>query len=86
MSGILPTVTVKTKNGPVEINLSDYDPKEHTLVGGSVESKPEFTVGKNGKRGAASKFVILNADGERHGEDEFDSKEEAEAAIENMVG
>ena len=28
---ICPIVTIETKNGPVEINESDYDPKVHKL-------------------------------------------------------
>lgn len=27
-----PTVKIKTENGPVRINLTDYDEKKHTLV------------------------------------------------------
>lgn len=32
MSDVLPTVKIQTPNGPVEINLSDYDEKKHKLV------------------------------------------------------
>lgn len=32
MNDVTPTVTIKTENGPVRINLSDYDAEKHTLV------------------------------------------------------
>lgn len=33
------TVTIKTENGDVDINKSDYDPKTHKLAGESTSSK-----------------------------------------------
>lgn len=36
--GHCPTVMIQTKDGPVMINESEYDPKAHTLVG--EEKKP----------------------------------------------
>jgi len=33
MSGTCETVTIITKNGPVDINKADYDPKTMTLAG-----------------------------------------------------
>lgn len=115
----LPTVTIKTKNGPVEINMTDYKEGEHefataeeiaaaapapspvveapaeTVTGGNdttivepaviVADPATYAVGKNGKRGAASKFIIKNAEGNQVGEDEYDSEEDAQAAIELLV-
>lgn len=34
MNSKLPTVTIKTENGPVIINESDYDPDQHELMDG----------------------------------------------------
>lgn len=36
MSEIVPTVQIETENGPVTINLSDYDPAKHTAVGAAA--------------------------------------------------
>ncbi len=154
---ILPTVTIKTKNGPVEINLTDYDPEKHvlaeasdltplkqentsapaglfgssiqpaswTLKDGSVlqlgtvvaeahkrsgltveewnaqavdvieaaiaevaeeflekdeEVVAAYKIGKNGKRGGASRFVIFNQENVIVGE-EYQTLEEAEEAL-----
>lgn len=97
----VPTVTIVTKNGPVDINLSDYDPAVHDLATGEaapevtkvvdvetnttdVETEvtlPAYSVGKNGKRGAASKFVVFGNDGNQVGEQEYETEEEAKAAI-----
>ena len=84
MSDIIPIVTIKTANGPVDINMVDYDPKVHTLADG--KESPEFAIGKNGKRGAASKFIILDKDGETYGEDEFDTLEQAEEFVKQLNG
>lgn len=32
MSQNLPTVTIKTENGPVVINMTDYNPDKHELI------------------------------------------------------
>ncbi len=37
-AGTCPTVTIQTKQGPVTINKSDYDPKAHKLA--STAKKP----------------------------------------------
>jgi hypothetical protein len=37
MSGILPTVTIKTKNGAVRINESDFDPDQMELFDAVTE-------------------------------------------------
>lgn len=87
-----PTCTIMTKNGPVDINLTDYDAEKHTLaiVGQPAPltaSEPlavpekSFSVGKNGKRGAASKFVIFDEHGVQFGTEEFATEEAALAAI-----
>lgn len=158
MSGAVPVVTIKTKNGPVDINLSDFDPAIHeraevtdlkpldpskqtaiygsskqpeswTLADGSVlelgtvvrvafersglteakwnklkqddredkiaavvaemvpvQTAGGFKVGKNGKKGDAAKFVILDGSGKPFGEAEFDTQEAAEAQIAILNG
>lgn len=158
MSGAVPTVKIKTENGSVDINLTDYDrtiheladpeelkpldpSKQETLFGSSKQpstwtlndgsvlqlgtvvqiahersglsvedwnKQPQdtieekiadvvtemvpaeiptgFKVGKNGKRGAASKFVIVDGQGKIFGADEYDSIEQAEAAIRVLNG
>lgn len=45
-----------------------------------------FTVGKNGKRGGASKFVILDASKKPINEEEFDTIDDAKAMIELITG
>lgn len=35
---LLPTVIIKTENGPVVINETDYDPKIHVIEGGEEAS------------------------------------------------
>lgn len=116
MSDILPTVVIKTVNGPVVINLSDYDPKIHELVEGNApaaegnlenmtatelkalaeerkvdvkglrskadllkalqdaEAAPQFFVYPT----AEGKFMIVDVNGDRQGEEEFETQEEAE--------
>lgn len=123
MSDILPTVVIKTVNGPVVINLSDYDPKIHELVEGDApavegdapaaegdlenmtatelkalaeerkvdvrglrskadllkalqdaEAAPQFFVYPT----AEGKFMIVDVNGDRQGEEEFETQEEAE--------
>lgn len=159
MSDTVPTCTIQTKNGPVDINLTDFDPKIHKLVdakdmpklkpldpaqrqslfGSSVQPAswklpdgktlqlntvvaeahkrsgqteeswnalpdgerermiadvvaemvpvvPSFTIGKNGKRGGASKFVIHDGAGNVVGEKEYDTHKEAEAEIKILNG
>lgn len=118
----LPTVTIMTKNGPVEINMTDYDKEKHTIatpeeiaaVAPVVVAEPvapaaapsaeipasdapvvttqvvvadpaTYSVGKNGKRGAASKFVIKDAEGNTVGETEYEDEEAANAAIAHLV-
>jgi hypothetical protein len=39
MSNICPVVTIETENGPVEINESDFDPKNQELY--SEEKEPK---------------------------------------------
>lgn len=106
------TVTISTKNGPVRINKSDFNEKEHKLhrptkkeleatdakftdeeIG---EKKPETSepapvpsevkgtadiqsrkVMKNGKRGAASKWIVVNSNGTPVDELEYDTEKEA---------
>lgn len=110
MSDTCRTVRVHSKNGPLDINEADYDPKVHKLLDGKkaaaeVEPKTEttpvvaltgtgnggentpvaaYTLGKNGKRGGASKFVILDVDGNVYGE-EFNKEEDAKAMLELLV-
>lgn len=82
----LPTVTILTDNGPVTINESDYDSSIHKLVGVEETANPTPTptgalsVAKNGLRGKASKFIVVDSNGEKVGETEYDTEAEAWAA------
>lgn len=90
------TVTIKTKNGAVDIDASTFDPKVHekwTKKGEKAKDEPTdpvdpnapaFSVTKNGKRGAASKFIVINAAKEQVGE-EYDTEEEANTAIVQLL-
>lgn len=93
MSGTCPIVTIKTKDGPVDINAHHYDPKVHTLHensdkvpektdndAGYVPVEP-FKVGKNGKKGGASKFIVTDANDKKVGDTEYATEAEAWAAI-----
>lgn len=46
MNETCPTVTIQTENGPVRINATDYDPKQHKLVGGSAAPAEDNEDGK----------------------------------------
>lgn len=102
----VPVITIETKNGPVNINASDFDASIHKPYT-SAELKPltpeqkielenlvtsenkvveTFTVGKNGKRGAASKFVVLDSSGKPFTDIEYDSQEAAEHEIKILTG
>lgn len=37
MSDIVPIITIETENGPVDINLSDFDPAVHKVAGGEEQ-------------------------------------------------
>ena len=41
MNAKLPTVTIKTDDGPVLINKSDYDPENHELIEGEPTAPAE---------------------------------------------
>ena len=91
--GACPVVTIETENGPVEINESDFDAKKHKLSkgqkapagasgGSKTDEKPAgLTIGKNGKKGAGSKFVVKDAEGKQVGTDEYDTAEAAQAFL-----
>lgn len=52
----------------------------------TVEVPEAFTVGKNGKRGAASKFIVLDSSGNPFTDIEYDTKEAAEHEIKILKG
>lgn len=93
-SDAIPTVLIKTANGPVLINECDFDKTKHELVNApavdkvaAVAKAPEgqYIVGKNGKPGRGSKFVVLNDKGEKAVEQEFDTEADAYAAIASLA-
>ncbi len=81
------TVLIETPAGPTRINKIDFDEKLHTLVG--KKEKPAVTVNgyqlvKNGERGRASRFIIVDGKGEAvtlDGVDQEGYKTEEEASI-----
>ncbi len=52
----------------------------------TVEVPEAFSVGKNGKRGAASKFIVLDSSGNPFTDIEYDTKEAAEHEIKIIKG
>lgn len=90
MSNTCPTVTIERDGLQVVINLDDFDVKKHKVVSENKPKQveeapakaeaPKYKIVKNGKRGAASKFVIAGESGDFL-DGEYDTKEEAEAAI-----
>lgn len=49
MSGAVPVITIETENGPVDINLSDFDPAIHKVAGGETSSDDQQVAPKTGK-------------------------------------
>lgn len=84
MSGAVPIITIKTENGPVDINMSDFDPAVHKVYQEN-KTAPAFSIAKSGK-GKNVKFVIVDAEGKPVDENEFESIEEAEAALSEIAG
>jgi hypothetical protein len=41
MSEVLPTMQIETDNGPVTINISDFDPEKHRAVGAAPAEAPQ---------------------------------------------
>jgi len=40
----LPTVQIKTENGAVTINVADYDPNKHQIIGAPVEVEEKVEI------------------------------------------
>ena len=56
MNAKLPTVTIKTDDGPVLINKSDYDPENHELIESEAPTEPT----------APAQKMLVNKEGRKH--------------------
>jgi len=90
---VVETVTIENENGPVLINKSDYNPKEHKLhaekKGKATAAEPVAAVvepvqiplgakvSSNGKNGKQAKFFVVDAEGKRIDDVEYKTEQEA---------
>lgn len=49
MSGAVPIITIETENGPVDINMSDFDPAVHKVAGSEASNNEAQIAPKTGK-------------------------------------
>lgn len=50
MSDVVPIITIETENGPVDINMSDFDPSVHKVAGGESQESQSTAKGGKGKK------------------------------------
>lgn len=51
MSDAIPTITIDTENGPVVINMSDFDPTVHKIAGAEPSFDREAAVAYLNEKG-----------------------------------
>ncbi len=69
MNSKLPTVTIKTENGPVIINESDYDPDQHELMDSEepvVEPQKPVKEPEKTKQPSEAPKMLVSKEGRKH--------------------